>query len=466
MKTKINKILSGLIKLTLVMLVVSFTFYSCKEDEGDGTPNVTKFRVVEKDSSITSGAFGLYIAIQGSNLQSVREVWFNDIQGYINPNFVTSSNIIVSIPGTFPAEITNKVVLKTENKKEYTYDFLIEVPKPIINKTEFAFGKTGNTLTLTGANFAQVKTITVGGKAATKYEISPDFKTVKISMPSGVPASVIQVKVEAVAGNVETSFDLAAASMPAIKSVSNEYAPAGKKIRLFGNNFANLLYIKLNDIAATNIVEADDYSYAEFVVPSGVTPGVVNITAANEYGVSSYKIYYQYDSNTDIVIFNFDDKKACWGKQDIVDEPDQAISGAFAQWKGEVFASWWDDSKYVCACAPHPLSKSDPSKYAVKFELNVLKEWNNSGAITITFNGDKYSYDYKPYAINGQNTPFKTNGWITVTIPLSSFGGGLTDATTLNDCRFKFMVKGNETTLDDVLVQADNLRIVEIKPLN
>lgn len=456
------------VTLILSAVLMSALFFSCQKEESEDVPVIKNIRVVEKDSSILASSLGKVIAIQGTGLKDVQKVFFNKVEAEINPNYVTSSNIIVTVPDVFPAEITNKIVLITASEKEYTFDFVIDVPKPLLTKAEFAFGKTGNTLTLTGANFAQVKTISVGPKTATNYEISKDYKTVKIVMPSGVPASVIKIKVEAVAGTVETDFDLAAASMPSIKSVSNEYAPAGKKMRLVGNNFANLLYVKLNGIAATGIVEAEDYSYAEFVVPQGVNPGIVTVSAANEYGAANLKFYYQYDNSTDVVIYDFDGKNACWGggKINFVEEPLEPISGRYAQWKGDITASWWDDTKYICACGPHTLAKSDPSKYAVKFELNVINEWNDYGALAITFNGDTYSYEYKPYVVNGQNVPFKTNGWITVTIPLSSFGGGLTDATSLADCRFKLFVKGNEQNLTNVNILADNLRIVEIKPLN
>jgi hypothetical protein len=454
--------------LALTMVIVSTSFFSCQKEEGEDVPVIKNVRVVEKDSSIQMTSLGKVIAIQGTGLKDVQKIFFNKIEAELNPNYVTSSNIIVTVPNVFPEEISNQIVLITASKKEYNFDFVVDVPKPTLTKTEFAFGKTGNTLTLTGANFAQIKTVTVGPKEVTNYEISKDFKTMKIIMPTGVPASVIKIKVDAVAGSVETDFDLAAASMPAIKSVSNEYAPAGKKIRLMGSNFANLLYVKLNGIAATGIVEADDYSYAEFVVPSGVNPGVATITAANEYGVASHKFYYQYDNTTDVIIFDFDGKNVCWGggKINFVEEPLEPISGRYAQWKGDITASWWDDTKYAISCDAYALANTDPSKYAVKFELNVINDWNEYGSLAVTFNEDKYSYEYKPYLVNGQNTPFKTDGWITVTIPLSAFGGGLTDATTLKDCRFKLFVKGDEQNLTNVNILADNLRIVEIKPLN
>lgn len=454
--------------IALFMVIVTAAFYSCDKEDSEAVPVVNNVRVVEKDSSIQATTLGMVIAIQGSGLSDVQKVFFNKIEAELNPNYVTSKNIIVTVPNEFPEEITNQIVLITASKKEYIFDFAIDVPKPELTKAEFAFGKTGNSLTLTGANFAQVKSISIGPKTATNFEVSKDFKTIKIIMPFGVPAEVINIKVEAVAGTVETSFDLATASMPAISKVNNEYAPAGKKMRLLGTNFANMQYIKLNGIAATGIVEADDYSYAEFVVPAGVSPGVVSVSAANEFGEASYKFYYQFDSSTDLVVFDFDGKNACWGggKVNFVEEPIEPISGRYAQWKGDITASWWDDTKYICACSPHPLTNADPSKYAVKFELNVINEWNTYGSIAVTFNGDAYSYDYKPYMVGGEKVPFKTDGWITVTIPLTSFNGGLTDATKLTDCRFKLFVKGDEQNLTDVNICADNLRIVEIKPLN
>jgi hypothetical protein len=119
--------------VVLFILFAGVVLNSCKKDStGGAMPLITSFRVVEKDSAITAGAFGLTIAVLGQNLQDVQEVWFNDLKSALNPNFVTSTNIICAIPNTLPSEITNKIKLVTKSGLIYTADFKVILPKPVV----------------------------------------------------------------------------------------------------------------------------------------------------------------------------------------------------------------------------------------------------------------------------------------------------------------------------------------------
>ena len=119
--------------VALFILSAGVSLNSCKKSESGAMPSVTSFRVTEKDSTITAGSFGLTIAIVGADLQDVQEVWFNDLKAALNPNFVTSTNIICAIPNKLPGAITNKIKLVTKGGLEYTTDFKVILPKPSIS---------------------------------------------------------------------------------------------------------------------------------------------------------------------------------------------------------------------------------------------------------------------------------------------------------------------------------------------
>src|SRR4051812_39334898 len=83
---------------TLILFAVfAVVLASCGEDETD-QPLITNVRVTTKDSTVTSGKFGLTVAIQGSGLGDVTKVFFNDVEAELNPTYVTSSNIICHVP--------------------------------------------------------------------------------------------------------------------------------------------------------------------------------------------------------------------------------------------------------------------------------------------------------------------------------------------------------------------------------
>ena len=65
---------------------------------------------------------------------------------------------------------------------------------------------------------------------------------------------------------------------------------------------------------------------------------------------------------------------------------------------------------------------SDPiSSWVLKFEMSITKEWNGS-TLCIMSGNDSYMYRYEPWQITSTKTQdYKTEGWQTVTIPLSEF---------------------------------------------
>src|SRR5690606_38828778 len=108
---------------TLISLaVLSLVFVSCDDDE-TGMPVITNIRVIEKDSSITAGEFGLPIAIQGRNLGGVTEAYFNDVRARLNPVYVTNTNILLFVTDDGPSEVTNKITLVTASGQIVSTDF-------------------------------------------------------------------------------------------------------------------------------------------------------------------------------------------------------------------------------------------------------------------------------------------------------------------------------------------------------
>jgi len=64
------------------------------------------------------------------------------------------------------------------------------------------------------------------------------------------------------------------------------------------------------------------------------------------------------------------------------------------------------------------------SHWALQFEISVAHPWNGGTLyIKTDFAGENYVARYEPWKVPGTNKTlaFKTNGWQTVTIPLSEF---------------------------------------------
>src|SRR5688572_24293325 len=126
----------------LLVALVSLNLVSCQDDE-EAMPSVTNIRVIAKDSSIVGGEFGLPIAIQGNNLTSVVEVWFNDVKAELNPVYVTNTNILIFVTDDGPSEVTNTITLVTGSGNRITADFQTILPPPQIWQLYNEFAKPG-----------------------------------------------------------------------------------------------------------------------------------------------------------------------------------------------------------------------------------------------------------------------------------------------------------------------------------
>lgn len=379
MKTKKNNIITGILKLAVVCLVFGAVLFACKDDDDDTMPTVTRFRVVEKDSAISSGAFGLYIAIQGKNLNSVQEVWFNDVKASINPNFITSSNIICAIPSKLPGELINKVRLVTKSGREYSTDFKVDLPKPVV------------------------------------------------------------------------------------KGLYNEMAAPGTTTKVLGDYFYFISSVKVGDLSA-EVIDVKDQEIT-IKVPAGAKEGdLVIVTGDGGADTSSFKY-----ADKGIWLFDFDkpatswNSIACWGGMKMRKDA-ESYQETYGYIVGtELPASGWNNDWVTSTCwFDYGLNNVDFRGKILKFEVNAKEAWKwndalgtgDHAALLININGSK-TYEFRPQSWAAyKKTGFTTDGWMTVSVPMSAFG---IEVATIND--FQLVFKTNKQTYDKFATYFDNFRV-------
>lgn len=377
-KDNIQRVLIGTLFL-FVVLMAGVVLNSCENDEEDVMPVVTKFRVVEKDSTITSGSFGLYVAIVGQNLQNVQEVWFNDLQAVLNPNFVTSTTIICAIPDQLPGEMINKVKLVTGKGLVYETDFRVELPKPVIS------------------------------------------------------------------------------------GLYNEMAPPGSTTKVRGNFFYFINEVKFGSLPA-QIIEVKETEIT-VTVPAGATAGSL-ITVTGEGGTTVSTFKYR---DPGMWLFDFDKPAtswgsiACWGGMPMRSDA-ESLDGNYGYVVGtELPPSSWNNDWVTSTCwFDYGYNNVDFTGKVLKFEVNAKEPWVWSDALgaedhatlLVTLNGNK-TYNFRPQEwLAYRTTGFTTNGWMTVTVPLSSIGLG---QASIND--FQLVFKTNKQVYDKFATYFDNFRI-------
>ncbi len=228
-------------------------------------------------------------------------------------------------------------------------------------------------------------------------------------------------------------------SAPAfISKISNEFAVAGETITLKGNYFVDLEKVIFPGEIPGEIVEGYNDTICRIVVPEGVeNAGKLVLTSASGDGSSAYNIDF---NNTTGLLCDFDYNNfwAGWGGDIIRNADDATIPPArgffYVCELSNIMPGTTEIENSMLPIAFHvsPDYSGDltPDYFAIQAEMYVKYPWKTGyyniliGRKSLTTGQIEYSYeyDYKPWSdtINYRGQ-FITDGWETVTIPLTKF---------------------------------------------
>ena len=407
----INSVLNK--KLLVFLLILTSLFQACKKESSGINPEISSVRLLDstkRDKPITSAVPGTYIVIQGQGFQGLMEIYFNNEPAPFNSALNSDQNIVVVIPGSAPTKATDP-----------------NVPN-------------------------ELKIVTTHGTASFNFEIvAPD---------------------------------------PVVSGMSNENAFPGAAVTITGTNFYFIKSVTFpGNKTVLNPVVNQQGTEISLVVPDGATTAGP-ITVKGDFGEGqSIFIFNNYRDPQVGFLANFEDGDPHFGWQwwggNKTNDPGlfPGNTGTYIEVhpSGAVNAgdnSWYSDNRAVMVDASTPWVPSanmgDPiGNYALKFEISVKTPWTN-GAFMIVPNGNfDYMARYAPWE-NAPGKKFQTKGWVTVTIPLTSFlsGGGtgspapniaaLTGGA--NAATMQIMLYNDSTTpIESFDAGVDNVRIVKIK---
>jgi len=306
-----------------------------------------------------------------------------------------------------------------------------------------------------------------------------------IAFPS-VPTNQLNT-IRYVTTHGETSFNFSiVAPAPTISSISNEAANPGDSVTINGFNFFFIKSVVYAGKTVTGFTGSNDGTAIRLAVPAGVsnTGGIVTVTTNT--GTAS-TVYTVHDFVTGVAC-NFDAINTYpWGSNTSNSSTAYPGNNGYYDVMGATNmpaggTDWYNNphsiNLYGVQWVPAANIASSLDSYAVKFEISVpaTTPWSN-GTLYIVAN---YNFSnlaaYNPWLnSNGTTTPFTTNGWLTVTIPLSSFSvnngaAGLPPASISaligssgnNALEFMFMNYG-KTPVVSFAAAIDNIRVVKIK---
>ncbi len=412
---------------------------------------------------------GTDITVTGTNLDLVNTVTFNNNQsGTIKSKNTDGTQMIV----TSPLTATDGIVKFTTKANITVNGPSLTFVKPTITSLSSLSVKTNDALTITGENLDLIASVKFAGGTSTVVK-SPSATSFTVK----VPYSSLSGKITLVAKNgVEIeSADVLNVSLivPTITTVP-EYAYLGSIVSISGTGLDLASEIIFpGDITAT-IFSVKSATMVQVYVPMTVTRGIGKITFKTINGeitstpnITFKKTDVEPVADASLVFFNFDGLNSWWTNVGGVNANDPALSldgtnyfrvnsSGATGWKA-IFARNGGNN------FPGAKVGTDVANYSIKFEINIMTAISDAaGAVAIRLQGTEgdFFYNWAPW----KSAPYKTEGWLTVTIPLSDFkdnyGYGTKQITDLSKINQEFgFIWNNSTTGPALNLCFDNVRL-------
>jgi hypothetical protein len=290
--------------------------------------------------------------------------------------------------------------------------------------TAVTTGNLADWVIIQGSNFCSVSSVTFNDVEADLKDAYITSNEITLQVPRVVPKNVTNtITVTTPGGTATTKYTVAVPPL-AVASMTNEYALAGEKVAIVGQNFdlygvtpaTGKVLLNSTPVAITKATADSVY----FIVPAGVATGaVVKLTGANGFEKEA-AFRYKDDRN---ILFGYDKNGSLWGGTDFITSAATpgAISGPYIRVNQSIAAwAWTEISANNNIVIPKDVL-TNPGNYLLKFEVNTLKPFTTN-VLRVAIDGDPggnppvNTYQWHP------TTPFSTKGkWNTRSANLSEF---------------------------------------------
>jgi len=434
---------------------------SCKKDT-EGSPSITHIRnyaASPNDTILNSVSANQWVVVVGKNLSGVSKVYFSSTPATFKSTFLSDTCLVIQIPSipfqSVPRDKVNVITVVSDNG---TATFNINITgAPIIsqvrnyadspNDTILRSVVPGQKISIEGYNLKNVKKIAFQGVETDLTNVTFTDSSAIVQVPaniSGGDASLANTI--SYTNNIGTgSFRIKIIGPPIITSISYEVPKEGDSVYVYGNNFISVKSFSFAGTAISSYNVLSD-TVIGFKAPSlSSEGGSVSIETRAGLFTTAYKVnnvnfingggvgilanmewgdYFGY-SWWGGGILNSSDPNSGWPSYNA----DFGVGlGMYIELKSNVLSGGAGDDGNAIRIGDaksgwFPTANlNDPgNSWALKFEINVAKPWKG-GTICIKSSNDKCIARYEPWQVSSARTSaYTTNGWQTVTIPLSAF---------------------------------------------
>lgn len=490
---KLSYIVLYILPLFLLMMAV---LPSCKKNNESGMPpmitGIRSYVASPNDTVLHSAvANGQWVVITGQNLQNATQISFDGVPASFNNALFAPNSAVVQLPAIAFATIdTSKLytVHYATTGGATTFAFKLGPAAPTITAISNVFAAPGDSVYLYGTNLVLVERLVYGGTTISSFKSSIDGTALGFLMPGSTPTS--QIIVTTKSGTVKDTIN----ATPTITSISDENANPGDSVYVYGTYLKNIQTLSFAGTAITAFKYSAKGNSVGFILPKLTQSGPVSVTTS--FGTTT-TVYNVNDGSTG-VIANME-----WGSlfgygwnggsltsgiaafSGITTNTSQYVDLTTSVLKGGEGGAGWPPTYEIYFSGgqqwvPTANLTDAPGNWALKFDVSIPNAWDG-GTINIVTGVGGYVARWEPWQKSGtQTAAYTTNGWITVTIPLSSFkapdptlgdgmGAALSKITDLigptGNPNWTVYIKNysSSATLTGFYGAFDNFRVVKIK---
>ena len=492
--------------VAIVCLMQVLFFASCSSDgDKDGQPVITGIRSIENpDSLFTDGERWQLIVIMGHHLDGAKEIYINDQKISFNPTYVTSTNIILSIPeklklvGEDPS-LRPEIRLVTDHGTA-TYAFHVNSPAPnLISYTADWVGEEplvpGQEFRIKGENFYEVQSLYISEinpyevdeegnlvepeEPVTKYEITEftvnaTFDEITALMPASFPDKGYIV-LECYSGPSVIGFRSVKPTPPVIKDISSDMPVWGEPCTIYGKDFDDIVAIVIGKdeitIPAEDISANEDNTQLTFSLPTLPEKGG-RLILITEQGRDTVPFYQK-----SRVLIDFDNYgRYFWGGTDSSKPVNETTannkpantSGKFQGIEGttQIENGWWGPLFLGDAQITDIPDDTPIEKVEFRYECYMHYPYVEGMDCWFIFFTDtptpqsQYSFDGYKDRITGE---CEQGRWMCCSIPMEKFTSAATFGEIKQNLTSVYLHVCNPKNVQDIAVYFDNFRMY-VKP--
>ncbi len=341
-------------------------------------------------------------------------------------------------------------------------------------------GSMGQTIAIIGEGLEGVCDVKFNDQYALLNPVYVTSDAVICTIPAVMPEVVDNLMTVYTKMGKSATIDFAVTiPSPTLTSISCEWAPDGSTAILYGKSFYAREDGTIDVLFPGNMVATvnsfDDYEI-NVTVPAGTQAGLISVE--NDYGKGNSTFTFR-DSEGIFIDGESPEAWNNWGLSAFSDV--DPLDGAYVALVGATGSWSWPANGiqlfYVNPTASPLVSEGEVTDYALRFECRSY-EWHDTPML-VWFDNDKghgvdadwAQYHWRPY-LTAEDTNYVTDGWVTVTMPLSEFTlskdesetsrsiSSLSELVNLNIMFFG--ATSTDATTFDLNLNIDNLRLVKI----